>query len=352
MKIAFILPKLVNEAPVIVVKDLINQINEEVTLIDVYYFDDIKEVEFACNSYKISFFDKIDFDKYDIVHSHMLRPDLFVWFNRRKVKTARCISTLHNDIFKVLKDSHNRFLAYIVEKIWIKSLNSFDSVVVLSENMKFQYSKSIKKANMSVISNGRDLCKINRIEIDQVDLEKINLIKLKYKIIGASARLKKIKGFSQVIEVLPYLEEYALVLIGDGDEKDNLIELATKLNVLDRCLFLGYRIDGYRYLTFFDFYAMTSYSEGFPLGLLEAAQNNIPVFCSDLPVFRELFNEKEVSYFELDNTNSLKESILMLEKSKKEFSNNLYEKVVQKYSLKNMGDNYLNLYRKIILESN
>lgn len=346
MKIAFILPKLVNEAPVIVVRDLINQIKDQVALIDIYYFDDIKEVDFVNNCYKISFFDEIDFDKYDIIHSHMLRPDLFLYFNRHKIKKARCISTLHNDIFKVLKDSHNRFVAFLVEKLWIKALNSFDSIVVLSEHMKSQYRISIKKVNMSVIFNGRDFKNSDESEVDKLDFQRISSLKSQYKLIGASARLKKIKGFSQLIEVLPFLDEYALVFVGEGDEKQNLMELAKQLNVLDRCLFLGYRMDGYRYLNFFDFYAMTSYSEGFPLGMLEAAQNKLPVFCSDLPVFRELFDESEVSYFLLDNRDSLKNSILILEKNKEEFADNLNRKVFDKYSLKNMGDNYLNLYKK------
>lgn len=348
MKIAFILPKLVNEAPVIVVRDLINEIKDQVTLIDIYYFDDIKEVDFKNNCYKISFFDKIDFDKYDIIHSHMLRPDLFLFFNRHKIKRAKCISTLHNDIFKVLKDSHNRFVAFFVEKLWIKALNSFDSIVVLSEYMKSQYTKSIEKVNMSVIFNGRDFQNSDKSEIDKFDYQSIISLKSQYKLIGVSARLIKIKGFSQLIEVLPFLDEYALVFVGDGDEKQNLIALAKEHNVSDRCLFLGYRIDGYRYLNFFDFYAMTSYSEGFPLGMLEAAQNKLPVFCSDLPVFRELFDEKEVSYFHLDNSDSLKNSILILEKNKLEFADNLNRKVFHKYSLKNMSDNYLSLYKKII----
>ncbi|MFV8392971.1 glycosyltransferase [Flavobacterium sp. LB2P6] len=351
MKIAFILPKLVNEAPVIVVRDLINQIKDQVALIDIYYFDDIREVDFVNNCYKISFFDEIDFDKYDIIHSHMLRPDLFLYFNRHKIKKARCISTLHNDIFKVLKDSHNRFVAFLVEKLWIKALNSFDSIVVLSEHMKSQYTRSIKKVNMSVIFNGRDFQNSDKSEIDKLDFQSISSLKSQYKLIGASARLKKIKGFSQLIEVLPFLDEYALVFIGDGDEKQNLMELAKQLNVLDRCLFLGYRMDGYRYLNFFDFYAMTSYSEGFPLGMLEAAQNKLPVFCSDLPVFRELFDEREVSYFLLDNKDSLKNSILILEKNKDEFADNLNKKVFDKYSLKNMGDNYLNLYKNNLVRS-
>lgn len=39
MKIAFIIPSLINEGPVIVAKDIIEGLINKVALIDVYYFD-------------------------------------------------------------------------------------------------------------------------------------------------------------------------------------------------------------------------------------------------------------------------------------------------------------------------
>lgn len=349
MKIAFILPKLVNQAPVLVVKDLIGQIHDKVSLIEIYYFEGKNEIGFECACHKISFFDKIDFDKYDIIHSHMLRPDLYIWHNKKYIKNAKCVSTLHNDIYKVLKDTYNVFVSFFVNKIWLFALRYQDAVVMLSQNMKKQYSRTLKENKLHVIYNGRSLNdrRLNA-EIDAEDIERIKKLKSNYKIIGVSARLMKIKGFSQLVQVLPDLKEYALIFVGEGQEKENLIDLSLKLGVYERCLFLGYRKDGHRYLYFFDFYAMTSYSEGFPLGLLEAAQFKLPVVCSKLPIFKELFDETEVSYFELDDIKSLKEAILYLEKNKYSFLENFSRKVAEKYTVEMMSKNYLMLYNKMI----
>ena len=72
MKIAFIIPSLINEGPVIVTKDIIEGLINKVDLIDVYYFDERENaISFPCNTYKISFFEKIDFNKYDVVHTHL-----------------------------------------------------------------------------------------------------------------------------------------------------------------------------------------------------------------------------------------------------------------------------------------
>src|SRR6185436_2262196 len=107
MKIAYILTKLANQGPVIVAKDIIENIKENVDLIDVYYFDDVSEVDFDCNIYRIGLFDKIDFSKYDIVHSHMLRPDFYVWFHRKKSNNKTIfISTLHQNIYDNLKGNY------------------------------------------------------------------------------------------------------------------------------------------------------------------------------------------------------------------------------------------------------
>ena len=348
MKIAFILPKLVNQAPVLVVKDLIDQIKDKVSLIEIYYFDGENELGFECACHKISFFDKIDFDKYDIIHSHMLRPDLYIWRNRKHIKKAKCVSTLHNDIYKVLRGSYSFLTSFFVDKLWIKALRYQDAVVMLSQNMKKHYSGTLKENRLHVIYNGRSVNQNAKVpDIDAADVEKIGQLKSQFKIIGASARLIKIKGFSQLIQALPNLKEYALVLVGDGPEKQELIDLAQKLGVYNRCLFLGYRHDGYRYLPYFDVYAMTSFSEGFPLGLLEAAQFKLPVLCSELPIFKELFDETEVTYFELNNRSSLETAITDLYENKAVFSKNIFKKVNDKYTVATMGANYMRLYREV-----
>jgi len=347
MKIAVILPKLVSQAPILVAKDLIDQIKNKVSLIDIYYFEGVDEVGFDCDCYKIPFLKPIDFDKYDIIHSHMMRPDLYIWKHRKHIKKAKCVSTLHNDIFKVLRSTYNFFTSFIAYKLWLRALRHQDCVVVLSENMKHQYSSRLNKSKMQAIYNGRKLSSRLIEQIDSDDDKIINKIKLKFKIIGVSARLNKIKGFSQLVESLVHLKDFSLVFVGDGDEKENLVSLATRLGVKDRCFFLGYRKDGYRYLAYFDVYAMTSYSEGFPLGLLEAGQFKLPVVCSNLPIFKELFNESEVAFFELDNIKSLAVAIGVLYKNRDAFSEKIFQKVTQDYSVENMAKKYLSLYEKM-----
>ena len=79
MKIAYILPSLRNQGPVIVVKNIVDYLVEWGVEIDVFYFDDFPSaMYFNCPVKKISMKTCIDFEQYDIVHSHCLRPDIYV----------------------------------------------------------------------------------------------------------------------------------------------------------------------------------------------------------------------------------------------------------------------------------
>jgi glycosyltransferase involved in cell wall biosynthesis len=346
MRIAFIVPKLVNQGPILVVKDLIDKIKNRVELIDVFYFDDeiVDDFEFNVNAFKIDFFDKINFDKYDIVHSHMFRPDFYIWFHRKKNDTKTIfVSTIHQYIYDNLKGNYNYFIATIFEKIWLYFLKKQDIIVSLTDVMK-EYYLSRCNLNFFTIYNGRNIkVKLNDIA-DNKDISRLNLLKTKYKLIGSHCLLTKRKGIHQIIKSLVILKDYALVIIGEGKEENNLKKIANNLGVINRCLFLGYRPNPIVYLNKFDVYVMSSYSEGFGLSLLEAGLNKLPVVCSDLPIYRELFTEKDVCFFELDNISSLSNAIELSISRKEFFSNTIFHTINEKYSVEKMAESYFKLY--------
>ena len=125
---------------------------------------------------------------------------------------------------------------------------------------------------------------------------------------------------------------------------ESLKKLSKDLNVNDRCYFLGFKTNAISYLSLVDIYIMSSYSEGFPLSLLEAGILGKPVICSDIEIFRELFSDKEVCFFELDNIKTLVNCIHKIGNNLDYFSINIKDKVTKIYSSKNMAQSYKNLY--------
>lgn len=344
MKVAYILPSLKNQGPIIVAKDIISGILDKVDTVDVYYFDDGVELDFPCNTEKISLFQKIDFNKYDIIHSHMLRADFYTWYHRKKHHTPKFISTLHQIIFDNLKGNYNTFIAFIFEKIWLLLLKKQDYIVYLTQTMLKTYENKVNTNNL-VIYNGRDVS--DEIINEAVEEEqKILEIKQKYKIIGTHCLLTKRKGVHQAIMALKHLTDYFLIVIGDGMERQNLQQLSINQGVDSRCMFVGYKKQSISYLKYFDVYIATSFSEGFSLSIIEAGLCKLPIVCSNIEAFTEPYTSDEVKFYNLNNINSLVQAIQVAYENKEKYATNIYEKVTKEYSIQNMSNNYLELYKK------
>lgn len=100
-------------------------------------------------------------------------------------------------------------------------------------------------------------------------------------VIGLGARLEKEKGQSYLIQALPPLAarfpDLALVLAGDGPDKDDLVRLARNLGVQSHVHFLGVRSDMPDLFKAFDVLVLPSVREGLPLIILEAMAAGCPV---------------------------------------------------------------------------
>lgn len=120
--------------------------------------------------------------------------------------------------------------------------------------------------------------------------------------------------------------------------------LAESLGVADRILFLGFRDNARDYIHYFDIYVMPSRSEGFGLAMMEAVAAKKTIVCSDIPIFKELFSEDEISFFSIDNMNSLSSTILNAIERKSELVNNAHATFLRRYTSDVMASKYLALY--------
>lgn len=343
MKVAFIIPSLANKGPIIVVQNLILGLVQKGVDCHVYYFDSIFELKMDCPLTQIKFRESINMDEYDIVHSHGLRPDIYVFLHRKNNYKTKYLTTLHAYLEEDLNYQYNKLVSVVISRMWLFLLNRFDNIVVLSKDAVFYYYSKINNKKLRIVYNTR-LIDQNKILPENI-ANKLSLIKNEYKIIGINALLTPRKGVDMLIKCLIDLPNCFLVIVGDGKSKDDLISLATSINVIDRCLFLGYQVDAYRFLPYYDVYAMTSRSEGFGLVVLEAALYKIPVVCSELPIFKELYSTDDVTFFELENLESLRNAI-EYSLNNRSIGETLFETYQQKYSLDIFTNNYLEVYKE------
>ena len=85
----------------------------------------------------------------------------------------------------------------------------------------------------------------------------------------------------------------ALVIVGDGPERDDLAEFATDLGSRDLVHFLGHRNDAADLIADFDVFCLASDFEGMSNSLMEAMAAGIPCLASDIPPNRELIDHEK-----------------------------------------------------------
>lgn len=353
MKIAIILPSLRNVGPVKVALDIVTELTNGYGNISftVFYIDEKIELKFPCPQIKLTLRNLFNLYDYDIIHSHMLRPDLLCsllpFFKGKK------ISTIHNIVDTDLFYSHGKFISILFSRIWRYIWKFIDIKVVLTEFAKDYYNKKhfISNDELVVINNG-----VKKIDCPPTFkgalAEKIQMFRSKgYIILGSVALFNDRKGLDQVINMLKVNYDFAYVIIGDGPSKSYLKNLAEMNGVSDRIFFSGFMHNGKEYIYMFDCYIMPSREEGFPLALTEAISTNVVTVCSDIPVFREILDEESTSYFTLDDINSLARAINNSIKNRNALANSAYRKYCCGYTSEIMAKKYLSIYSNFYMNN-
>jgi glycosyltransferase involved in cell wall biosynthesis len=107
-------------------------------------------------------------------------------------------------------------------------------------------------------------------------------------IIGSIGRLEPVKGYDRLVRAFARLHEEAggprpvLVLAGDGSERESLGRLAGELGVAADVHLLGWRDDIHALHGSFTVFAMSSFSEGTSVSLLEAMASGLCPVVTDV----------------------------------------------------------------------
>ncbi|MDD3603502.1 MAG: glycosyltransferase family 4 protein [Sulfurovum sp.] len=346
LNIAYIVPSLSNRGPIKVVYELVNQLKQGHT-IEIFYFDENKELDFDVPVHHISFFSAINFDKFDIIHSHGIRPDAYLFFHHHKIKKAKSVTTLHNYVKMDLRYQYNLLISFIFSRVWNIFTSRHERIIVLSEDAKRYYLKFWRNKAIDVVYNGISE-HVKRTPLEPSIKDQLAKLKKEFILIGAIGLLTKRKGFDQIIKALPALPRHTLIIVGDGKEAEALQGLSHSLGVSDRVVFLGFQSNIPAILDELDMVVIPSRSEGFSLVIQEAARQYKPVVCSSIPIFHELFSPNEVQFFDLEHIDSLRMAIENISDNADAFADNLYRKFLSDYTSKTMASRYLDIYRKLL----
>lgn len=343
-RIAYILPSLDAKAPVFLAKRIADYFISKGSAVEIFYFDEKQGTSFKCKTTRIKMNEPIDFDSFDIIHSHMMRPDKYVAKFSNRIRKAKTVSTIHCNIGDDLKYSYGSVVSAVYSKKWLGWLKSFDATVQINDYLMELYSKSLFKNHL--IYNGISTSE-QKDDYSDIVTAIAGFKDKGFFVLCSYSGIVKRKGLKQILRLLQLRKDLSYICIGEGKQKKELIDFAVKNKIADRIYFSPFKKNPYHVMNYADVFMIPSYSEGFSLALLEAGAVGASVVCSDIPAFTMPFSNTEVSFFKLDNITSLSCAVDNALKQKAEKAFSLKNKIFSRFSEEKMFLEYERLYRML-----
>lgn len=102
-------------------------------------------------------------------------------------------------------------------------------------------------------------------------------------VIGAVAGLRPVKDLPMLVRACAGLNSrFKLVIVGEGSERDAIIDAAESMAVEDDVILTGFLPNPQTYMGLFDIFALSSESEQAPVSVIEAMAAGLPVVSPDV----------------------------------------------------------------------
>lgn len=166
----------------------------------------------------------------------------------------------------------------------LKNFPLFDHMVYCSQRTKdlmHKYHPDLQYSPESVIINAIPIDEIKRKAEEKID----DFPKADVPIFISIGRLHSRKGYHKLIDAhAKLLKEgfhHKILILGEGEEKENLKKQIAENNVQESFILAGNRMNPYPYIKKADFFILPSESEAWPLVLAEALILQKPTIATD-----------------------------------------------------------------------
>jgi len=136
-------------------------------------------------------------------------------------------------------------------------------------------------------------------------------------VVGFAGRLITSKGWKKFVQAIPLLIEkmdsFRFLIAGDGNDKQEMLELIQSLQVQDFVTYLGYQRCMSNFYSLLDCFVVPSYRESMGLTVIEAQAMGLPVVATDVSALNEIIrNGHDGLLFELHNLDDLVKKIMLI----------------------------------------
>ncbi len=285
----------------------------------------------------------------DIIHLNSSKIGGLGALAGRLAGVPKIIFTAHNWAFN--EDRNLLSKALIALSHWVGALLCHQIITVSKKNAAQILNFPGLKNKITVIYNGLDIPqflnkKEARVKLSPEDVDTIWL--------GTIAELHKNKGLDILLlafkQVLARVGGLSLIIMGEGEERENLAHLIAKLNLTNNVKLLGRVEQAATYLSALDLFILPSRTEALPYAVLEAGAAGLPVIVSRVGGIPEIIDDEESGL--LVTAGNYKDLALAIEKLlthkdlAKKYAKNLQNKITTEFTQKNMLDQTFALYQK------
>ena len=293
-------------------------------------------------------------EKVNIVNSHGGRANFICSFLRKKI-SAKFITTIHSDYESDYKG--NKYKTFVYSKINKLALKKFDYYIAVSKNFKnLLINRGFNENKIFTVYNGIDTKKhiSNLSKDDVIKKYKLPIFNNYISMIGRFHPIKGHKDFLDACETIHKdLKDTGIILVGDGETKSDIENYIKSYKIENNIIFVGFKAPD-DFINISDFTVLTSYSETFPLVILESGLYSRPVIASNVGGISEIIKDMETGLLIFPgNIKEIGEKINILNYNKELTYNlglNLNKLVNNKFSLKALADSYEKIWNKILEE--
>lgn len=122
-------------------------------------------------------------------------------------------------------------------------------------------------------------------------------------VVGCVAGLRPVKDLPMLVRAVAGLNtRFKLVIVGEGPERQNILDAAEAMAIEDEVILPGFLREPHRYMGLFDVFALSSKSEQAPISVLEAMAAGLPVVAPPVGDIPRMVGERNQHFLPPERT--------------------------------------------------
>lgn len=313
--------------------------------IKVYYL----EFEGVKDTFKIvgKFKKVIDDFKPDLMVTYLIHADLFGrilgrLFGIKKIISSQRGALLNWEWLRII----DRATSFLIDKYIVQTKVAKNELMV---------GLWLKADKIVVVPNGIILNDFD-FEIDKKNMKKKLGIVNKNINLVCVGNLRIMKGHEHLLKAFEKAYQknrrINLLIVGDGDQREKLLEQCKDYQSRNNIFFFGQRKDIKEILKISDIFVLATETEGMSNAIMEAMASKLAIITTNIGVNVELLGVKDYAVFvPVGNVEILSEKILSLSRNEKlrhSLGLGAYERINKYFDIKVVARSLMNAYREVL----